>query len=127
MAVQILIIDDQRLELETVQLALQKRGYRVHIALSGEAALKRCESLTPDVIVIDLLMPGMDGLQTIAEFRLRNTTAKIIAVSGMGGMDRYSLLAIAAKMGANRAIPKPILANELEILIAEMLSTKGAD
>ena len=61
----ILVVDDDQLLAETVQEALRNEGHEVLVALDGEAALRLARQRPPDLVVLDVLMPGMDGVKVL--------------------------------------------------------------
>jgi len=65
----ILVVDDESANLEVVVAVLSDQGYRVHIARSGQQALEIAEQIYPDLILLDLMMPGIDGLQTCRQLK----------------------------------------------------------
>jgi CheY-like chemotaxis protein len=83
----ILVVDDNADAADMVALLLQSVGYRVAIAHEGRTAVELAKALRPDVVVLDIGMPGIDGFETAR--RLRRTTAdsKLIAVTAYGGDD----------------------------------------
>ncbi len=68
-AIQILIVDDQINTCKSLQAILKKSGYRSEYTLSAEDALKRVQSGTFDIVISDIRMPGMDGMQLLDELK----------------------------------------------------------
>ncbi len=101
----ILIIDDEPSVLEALRLFLEDEGYEVHEALEGEAGLRLFRSVSPDVVVTDLRMPGMPGLDVINEIRKLDQTVPIIVITGYGTLD-YAIEAIRSEV--HDFITKPI-------------------
>lgn len=83
----ILIIDDEPSVLESLRECLEDEGYEVHEAAEGEAGLRLFRSINPEVVVTDLRMPGMPGLDVINEIRKLNRTVPIIVITGYGTLD----------------------------------------
>ena len=108
----ILIVDDQNLIRETIQVYLEKEvdlkvvGY----AEDGAKALKQIEQLTPDVVILDLEMPGMDGLSTIQAIRDRFSATKILVLSSH---DERENIDRAIEAGAKGYLTKGTPAREL--------------
>lgn len=73
----ILIVDDDTFNLEVLYTLLSETGYRTLIAESGEGALDQAEIGPPDLILLDIMMPGMSGIETCREFKRRETLADI--------------------------------------------------
>ncbi|HSM91682.1 MAG TPA: sigma 54-interacting transcriptional regulator [Anaeromyxobacteraceae bacterium] len=102
----ILVVDDEEDMLETIAYNLERAGHRVARATSAAAALARLEERTPDLIVSDVMMPGMDGLAFCATVRARAATAltPFLFVTGKGQpSDKYAGL----RAGADDYVTKP--------------------
>ncbi len=77
MAETILVVDDDLQTVKLISLLLQRRGYRVSPATSGAQALAKAETEQPDLIILDIMMPGMDGLEVCQRLRANPRTARI--------------------------------------------------
>ena len=119
--VQILLIDDDELLREALESILKTVGYSVIHASDGELGLRAFEESRPALVVTDILMPNVEGIQTIRELRRIDGSAKIIAISGgdRGGDVQY--LEMASKLGADRILAKPFRRQALLDLIEELL------
>lgn len=110
--------DDTRL---MMKMWLEKRGYRVIEAGTGEEAITLAQREAPDLIIMDVMMPGMNGLDATQQIRqyqaLRRTP--IVAVSAYGA-DEYRRLAIQA--GCNEYVSTPFEPTELAELITSLLA-----
>ena len=113
--------DDATLRAIAVEL-LSGEGYRVLEAEDGHKALSLVEAERIDLIVLDMLMPNKDGLETIIELRRRRCGVRILAISSGGSMDVDSLLRPALAFGADRVMAKPLRITTFASTIAEMLS-----
>ena len=100
----ILLIEDQTDVLESVAALLRTGGHSVETASSGEAALRLFESTRPELVITDILMPDMDGLELIHRLRDLDANVKVIAVSG-AMVPQY--LRTAKLLGAVRVLSKP--------------------
>ncbi len=116
----ILIIDDDPFFRDLVRRFLEADGHDVIDAESGEAGLRLFRSRAPDLIVTDIFMPGISGLETIEQIRAENPDMRIIAVSGRDGIGAATLLPGGAK-GADRGLSKPFRRRELTNAIEELL------
>lgn len=116
----ILIIDDDPLFRNLVRRFLEADGHDVIDAESGEAGLQLFRSRAPDLIVTDIFMPGISGLETIEQIRAEKPDMRIIAVSGRDGIGAATLLPSGAK-GADRGLSKPFRRRELTNIIEELL------
>jgi two-component system, sensor histidine kinase and response regulator len=116
----ILFVDDDPLTRRVAQALLQRAGHEVFEAGSGLEALEMFDEVVPEVVVTDIMMPGMNGFELMAELRRRSKDVKLIAISGgsHGGADDPMLL-LARDVGAAHALPKPI---DLAALLAAVRS-----
>lgn len=107
MAIKILIVDDEEDILQFLSYNLQKEGYQVITATNGADAIKLAQKEVPDLIVLDIMMPVMDGMETCKELRnLPETKDKIIVFLTARSED-YSQIA-GFENGADDYITKPI-------------------
>jgi CheY-like chemotaxis protein len=104
----ILIIDDDIVTREILNEILEMEGYQVANAGDGKAGLKIHRENPFDLIITDIIMPEMEGLETIRELRRISPAVKIIAISGGGRLGPDGYLAMAEKMGANLTFDKPL-------------------
>ncbi len=110
----VLVVDDEeniRLVLRTL---LRKHGYEVEIAESGEAALTMVDSFGPDVILTDVKMPKMGGLDLLATLRAKQVAATVIVMSAYGNID---LALEAMKAGAYDYVSKPFKQDEIVLAL----------
>ena len=80
----VLVVDDEASIRESLRMILEFEGYRVDEATSGSAALTRVAEGAPDAVVLDVKMPGMDGLDTLTAFRERGYAMPVLMISGHG-------------------------------------------
>ncbi|MCG6881123.1 MAG: response regulator [Deltaproteobacteria bacterium] len=120
----ILVVDDEPQNLRLMEIMLTPLGYDVHLAESGVMALQRIESITPDLILLDVMMPDMDGFQVLE--RLKNNDATriipIVMVTGLG--DREDRLK-GLEAGADDFVQKPVDATELKARVRSLLRVKA--
>jgi len=105
----VLVVDDEPQIRRTLAINLRARGYQVDLAASGEEALKAAAHQQPDVVVLDLGLPGMDGLQVI--HGLRGWTRVPIIVLSVREREADKVAALDA--GADDFVTKPFGINEL--------------
>jgi two-component system response regulator AtoC len=106
----ILVVDDEenlRLVLRTM---LKRAGYEVETASTGEEALEKVEAFGPDVVLTDVRMPKMSGLDLLAALRAKNSPATVIVMSAYGSVD---LALEAMKAGAYDYVAKPFKPDEI--------------
>ena len=107
----ILVIDDERPTLQMFELYLGAYGYRVLVAASGEEGLAVFDAETPSIVLTDIKMPGMDGLEVLEAIKARRPETEVIVITGHGDTD----LALAALgLRATDFIDKPIRRETLE-------------
>ena len=108
----ILVIDDDAQFRSYVVKLLVRRGFEVTEADSGTKALDLMKSATFDAILTDILMPDMEGIETIRRLNADIGTCKIIAMSG-GGSGPVDYLRYAERLGAAATLRKPFAPNEI--------------
>lgn len=106
----ILLVDDEEVFSRNMAKLLTARGYRVNAVNSGDAAIRALEENPVDVIVLDLKMPGMDGLATLREIQKLGLFTQTLMLTGHGSID--SALE-AMKLGAYDYLTKPCEIDEL--------------
>ena len=118
----ILLVDDDDDFRRVAAITLKRAGYEVHEARNGAQAVHECFSLHPNLVIIDLIMPEQEGLETIVELRQMNPALPIIAISGGGRNTPEDYLAMAKKLGANRMLAKPFMGSEMLQVVSEVLA-----
>ncbi len=101
----ILIIDDERAIQATLKGVLEDEGYRVSVVGSAAEALAGLADEAPDLIFLDIWMPGMDGLEALAEIKQRQPESAVVMISGHGTIETAVK---ATKLGAYDFIEKPL-------------------
>lgn len=102
----ILIVEDEKDIQELVRYNLSKEGYRVTCADSGEEALKKVQSLHPDLVVLDLMLPGVDGLEVCRQMKKQAATEHIPIIMLTAKGDESDIVA-GLEMGADDYVTKP--------------------
>jgi DNA-binding response OmpR family regulator len=105
----ILVVDDERSISEVVSLYLTRAGYRVQIAHDGATALQMVATQKPDLIVLDLMLPEIDGLEITRRLRAEGETPIIIVTARRAETDRI----LGLEMGADDYVVKPFSPQEL--------------
>lgn len=116
----ILIVDDDELLLELLQFKLEARGYEVVSARDGEAALQQVVAEPPDLIVLDMMMPGIDGLVVLQRLKQSPETAAIPVVM-LTARKQQDDIVRALKLGAREYLVKPFMPEELLARIQNIL------
>jgi CheY-like chemotaxis protein len=105
----VLLVDDNREVLATLRSMLERLGYDVAVADNGAQAMQRLRRETFDLLITDIFMPEMDGLEIILEVRKSDSPdLRIIATSGGGSAGDLSFLEMAMRFGADAQLQKPI-------------------
>lgn len=115
----ILVIDDEADIRRLLRLALEEAGYRVRKSCDGEEGLAMAKQDGCALAVVDLFMPGKEGLETIVAFRRDMPAVKLIAMSG--GSGHADMLPVASSFGADRTLQKPFDLDSLLAAIAALL------
>jgi DNA-binding NtrC family response regulator len=100
----VLIIDDESTIAWAFQTALREEGYSTAIAASAEEGLRLAQAAAPDVVVLDVRLPGMDGLTAVAEFKKIVPRARVVLITAFGNFD---VAVRAVESGAFDYLPKP--------------------
>lgn len=113
----VLVVDDERHIRRSLQVSLESRGYAVETAETGEQALMVLTNRLPDIAVVDLVMPGMDGVELTRRLRQRSTLP-IIVLSAIGEERRKVEV---LEIGADDYVTKPFGTDELLARIRALL------
>ncbi len=124
MAKKILVVDDEPDFCEALRDFLGSKGFEVAIALSGEEALPAYMQERPDVVLLDVQMPGMDGLETLRELKAFDQGANVIMVTVIAD-DEIAKRAMAE--GAIDYITKPVDYDYLVLAIITKIGLLGSD
>lgn len=119
----ILIVDDDQLIRETARRLLVGAGYEVSDAEDGRAALALYQAERSDVVLTDLVMPVMEGLETIRALHRVDPDVRIIAMTGASPERAETYLGVAKDFGARGILRKPFTKNELLAAVAEVLAS----
>jgi two-component system response regulator PilR (NtrC family) len=110
----ILVVDDEEIMREILEALLTRDGYHVRLAASGEEGLELAKTMTFDAAIIDVMMPGMDGLATLAELKKLDDDLPVLMVTAFASVET----AIAAmKRGAFDYITKPFKNDEVLVVV----------
>ncbi|MDI6742157.1 MAG: sigma-54 dependent transcriptional regulator [Smithella sp.] len=110
----ILIVDDEESICQSLKAILKDEGYQVLVAGSGEEAVQIVEEEMPRVVLLDVWLPGMDGLETLKAIKAINSKILIIIMSGHGTIETAVK---ATKLGAFDFIEKPLSLDKIIILV----------
>ncbi len=117
----ILVVDDEPGVRSLLRRVLEGAGYEVQEASNGEEALERYRPSPADLVIMDLLMPQKQGIETIIELRKEFPAVKVIAISGVPPKGTTDFLALALRAGARQALKKPFETEALLNAVAQEL------
>jgi CheY-like chemotaxis protein len=120
----ILVVDDEAQMRELLCQGLERRGHTVAQAGDGREAMQRLAEQQPDLVITDLVMPEMEGIETIQALRQKCPGIPIIAISGGGRLGPEDYLSLAGQIGADRTFAKPFRIEEIVTAVRE-LTTKS--
>lgn len=117
----ILIVDDQKGVRRLLEELFKKEGWNVYIASDGLEAISRMREVTPDVVLMDMKMPNMNGLEASSQILKQYPEMKIIMMTAYGEMD---VVKKALEAGVKRCITKPFDILSLRDLVNELVINK---
>lgn len=124
----ILIVDDEAVLAGNLRTYLSRRAADVRVALDGEAALSALNAFTPDVLLLDYSLPGMDGLQTYAEICRRGHPLSCVMITGQAP---ESIVEAAREHGIRHVLWKPFsfadLLRTIDSSLGEPIARSAAD
>lgn len=120
---QILLVEDDELVCDMLAQVLTRASHEVHIATNGEEATKMLQTLQPDIMVTDIIMPKKSGITLISEVREKHPNMEIIAISGGGRLDPAGYLDLSESLGATVSFEKPV-DNSALLMAIDLLAHK---
>lgn len=121
--VRILVADDDPNVRAAITKTLVAAGHTVEEAGEGQAALDLYARQPCDLVVMDLYMPGMDGLETIIRLKAQRPEVKIVAMSGGGYRNKHDVLTMALQAGVSGTLAKPFDLDDLRAAVSAALAT----
>jgi DNA-binding NtrC family response regulator len=118
MARAVLVVDDELTLARNLAAYLERHGYEVRVAGSGEEGLQQAASYRPDIVLLDHNLPGISGLEVLQRLRAADATTPVVMMTGFGGVE---LAVEAMKLGAADYLTKPVSLAELKMLIERLL------
>ena len=123
-AATVLVVDDEPEIVELVGEFLERRGYRVKTATNGEDALALVEKEPPDLMLLDIYMPGMNGVDVLRRLKAQQSPVGVIMLTAS---QEELLLQEALKLGAFDVLSKPVNLDELELAVAVKLALSAPE
>jgi DNA-binding NtrC family response regulator len=109
----ILLIEDQSFSATIMETVLKSAGFAVVLAKDGEKGLAAFDSNRPDIVITDIVLPKVDGLEVIRTIQERAPGFPVIAITGGGNTGLYTYLDKARELGALEVFRKPVTAEQL--------------
>jgi DNA-binding response OmpR family regulator len=122
MADKILLVDDEPTLLETLAFNLRNAGYKVVTATDGVTALEQARAESPDLVILDLMLPELDGLTVCRSLRQESDVPVLILTARTGELDKI----VGLESGADDYLTKPFSLGELQARIRALLRRAGA-
>lgn len=113
----ILLVDDDPDIREVLGSVLTHEGYWVRTAATGVEAIRTIRTSQPDIVITDILMPDMTGLELIMQLRSAKPRLRVVAISGGGEVAQDACLRIAERIGAHHILTKPVMPKDLIFLL----------
>jgi DNA-binding NtrC family response regulator len=117
-----LVVDDEMIVCESCKRILEEEGYEVETALSGKEAFEKMKATPFDIVITDLKMPGIDGMEVLRIFRKEYPDSIIIMITGFSTVETA---VEAMKLGAFDYIPKPFTPDEVSIVVKKAVEKKS--
>jgi len=127
---QILVVDDQKDFRDAIRIFLERKGHEVIEAEDGIEAVELCRSHHPAVVILDVFLPGKDGIEALWQIREEKSAGKVIVVSAGRGtpwsrrrIDKAQALQVAKDYGADVTLAKPVVPARLMAAVDAMLGS----
>ncbi len=118
----VLVIDDDPGVRDYLEALVSRQGYQVSAMSGGEEALKRLDEIRPDLVTLDVVLPGMDGLETLRQLKQRLPEVPVVMLSGHG---QARTIVEARRLGASDFLRKPFEVEELELAFQKALEKRA--
>jgi DNA-binding response OmpR family regulator len=125
MSKKILIVDDEKLILISTKIVLESVGYEVLTATSGEDGIEICRAELPALVLLDIMMPGIDGWETLSRLKASPETADVPIII-FTAREHSRGKQLAREMGAADYFPKPFEPDELINIVEEYAAATPA-
>lgn len=119
----VLIVDDDDQVRFLMKTILEDAGYAVEEAETGKEAITRYDPGRHDMVILDIIMPDMEGVETLRHLRTRNSSVSVIAVSGGGKLEGEYYLKMMRGFGLDYTFAKPVDPDKLLAAVREILGT----
>jgi two-component system phosphate regulon response regulator PhoB len=120
MSVSILVVEDESSIAEVLEYNLRREGYEVRVAERGDAALSSIRTQPPSLVILDLMLPGLDGLDVLREVRRDRATRQLPIVVLTARTEEVDRI-VGLELGADDYIPKPFSPREVVLRVKAIL------
>ena len=128
LAINVLLIDDEEEFVLTLSERLESRGIGSKVAFDGSSAISMLDSAVPDVIVLDLKMPGMDGIEVLRRIKKKHPELEVIILTGHGAKsDRLLAEDLGAFAYLNKPVDIDVLADTMKQAYAKLKAGRDGD
>ncbi len=117
--VKILIVDDEEAVVMFMKSYFKRRKILAYVATSGRRALEEFERVKPNIVLLDIMMEDLDGLEVLKEIKKKSPSTKVIMITGREDLQAKQL---SSRLGADAFIRKPIIIEEFDQIIMEMIA-----
>ena len=124
MTARILIVDDEDIVVKSCQRSLAGSDYAVEVARGGPEALRKIDENSYDVLVVDIMMPTVNGLEVLQHVKKKQPAAEVIIVTGLSQTETALR---AQELGAFAYLPKPFAPEEIQGLVAQALDKRRSE
>jgi DNA-binding NtrC family response regulator len=121
MKARVLVVDDEDIVLESCRRALEGNGYAIDTAPGGAEALKKIDDTPPDVVLLDIMMPGIDGIEVLQRIKETHPDIEVVMVTGLSQIETAVR---SMKLGAFDYLPKPFDPDELKVVVERALERR---
>ena len=122
----VLLIDDEQMVRKIVRKMLERSSHDVTEAENGRLGLEQLKTAAFDLVITDIIMPEMEGVETLMTVRERYPNVKVIAMSGGGRTGNIDFLSAAEKLGASAILHKPFTLGSLTAALEQAFGTQKA-
>ena len=118
----ILVVDDEATIRTVIRRWLEQAGYEVSDASNGQQAMAMFSNCASDLIICDMFMAEMDGIEMIQKLKRVDPKVKVLAISGGGSLGHLEMLEVGKLLGANETLSKPFDMSKLLMSVQQMLA-----
>lgn len=123
----VLLVDDDESLLDLMAHVVKKEGFRIDRAVDGSEALKKVEALSPDILVLDMMLPGMGGYEVVRQLQAMGFAAIPVVIVTGRQMDRQSIDIIRQEPNVSEFMEKPVRPANLVSVLHRLLKTQPSD